>query len=760
MNFQKNKKAEDLNGKWICGYTEENLDIKNINELEKLNPISASVPGNFELDLKANGIIKDEFFGMATYENQKWETYYKYYGRKFIADTSEKREIVFEGLDTVCDIYINGEFLAHTDNMLTEHIFDVSSFLKKGENEITVKFSPVYYEAQKKDYPLAVFSMNVNYESLYVRKSPASFGWDIMPRTVSCGIWKDVYLRKCPEEKINHVYVYAREIRDREADLYCFFSFKTSYTFGKDIYEAELSAQCGDSKINIRKKIHFGVGKLFFTVQNPKLWWPKGSGNPNIYEAEIKLIKNGEIIDKSSFHFGIRMAELERTDTTDYSGKGEFVFKINGKKIFCKGSNWVPMDAFHSRDRERIPKALDMVCDLNCNMLRVWGGNVYEDDLFYEICDRKGIMVWQDFIMACGVYPITDREWTEKFRKEARLAVRRLRQHPSLILWSGDNECDQFLSDLHPNADPERNKITREIIPDILYEEDFTRPYLPSSPYLRQNYLRTGNVSSEGHPWGPRDYFKGKFYSEQIYHFASEIGYHGMVSSDSLKRFISPENIWKPDSCECLLHSSCPDMTEEFAYRNSLMINQVRELFGEVPENLDDFVLASQISQAEAKKFFIEFYRSGKWRRTGLIWWNLIDGWPQISDAVVDYYYNKKLAYQYIRASQQDLCLMFREPKFWNLELVASNDTFRDLNVTYKVTDMKNGKTVCQGEIMAKGDCVTQIESVPYSVSHKTVYKIEWHGDREGYNHYLTGMPPYDFGEYVSLAGKIYDLKQ
>lgn len=759
MDYLKNKKSVDLTGQWKLSYTKENLDIFNIDKIKEyseINTISAQVPGNFELDLKSAGIIHDEFFGMATKENQKWEIYYKYYYRKFHVERTENQEIVFEGLDTICDIYINGEFLGHTDNMLVEHTFNVSNKLKKGENEIIIKFSPIYYEAIKYDYPLNTFALPNNWESLYIRKPGSAFGWDIMPRTVSCGIWKDVYLREIKEERINSVYVTTGSIKKNEANIKINLDGVMGWPYGDDKYFLDFQAVCKDHTIKHCEQIRFGKVHIHCPVENPYLWWPKGSGDPNIYEAKAKLIKNNEVIDETEFHFGIRLVELDRTDQTNKDGNGEFVFKINGKKIFCKGSNWVPMDAYHSRDKERIPKALDMIEDLNCNIIRLWGGNVYEDDLLFDICDRKGIMVWHDFAMACGNYPMS-QEFMDKFDIEVRKEVRRVRQHPSLILYSGDNECDAMMSNVDYNLDPEKNRLTRELIPNVLYEEDYTRPYLPSSPYMKLNSMKYGDKSPEGHPWGPRDYFKGKFYFDQIYHFASEIGYHGMPNLESIEKFISKENIWPMDNDEWLLHASCPDLGDTYKYRNNLMVRQVRELFGDVPEDIESFIKASQISQAEAKKFFIELYRSGKWHRTGLIWWNLIDGWPQFSDAIVDYYYSKKMAYEYIKASQQDVICMFREPFAWNIELVAVNDTFTDKKIDYKVTDLKTGEVVT-GSDVAVADSVTSLILVPYTMSKKTIYLIEWTGDVEGKNHYLAGQPTYDLEEYLRLIKSVYNF--
>jgi beta-mannosidase len=343
---------------------------------------------------------------------------------------------------------------------------------------------------------------------------------------------------------------------------------------------------------------------------------------------------------------------------------------------------------------------MELLGDIGCNAVRCWGGNIYEDPLFYQYCDEAGIMVWQDFAMACGVYP-TDDDFKKIIFDEAVAIIRSLRQHPSIVLWSGDNECDQFVMGDGYGRDPNMNRLTREALPDAVYNEDPARPYLPSSPYVDEEAAKLPmHYLSENHLWGPRDYFKSGFYKDSLCHFASEMGYHGSVSVKSMKRFISPEKLWPwQNNDEWLVHAASPETGSEgsYVYRIDLMARQIRELFGELPEKLQDFVLASQISQAEAKKFFVELFRTQP-HRSGIIWWNLIDGWPQFSDAVVDYFYYKKLAYFYLRQSQKPLLLTFTEPKNWKLGLCASNlSGVGPLEFSYTVHDFATGAEILSG---------------------------------------------------------------
>ncbi len=203
---------------------------------------------------------------------------------------------------------------------------------------------------------------------------------------------------------------------------------------------------------------------------------------------------------------------LERTEVTTRDRPGDFLFEVNGCPVFCKGSNWVPVDAFHSRDEQRYADIIDLLSDTNCNMIRCWGGNVYEDHAFFDLCDRNGIMVWQDFAMACAAYP-QDKAFCDKIEAEAEAVVRKLRQHASLVLWSGDNECDQIA--LGQGLDPWQNRITRKVLPQAVYRCDPYRPYLPSSPYMAREVVEAKDTSlmPEQHLWGPRNYYKSPFYS-------------------------------------------------------------------------------------------------------------------------------------------------------------------------------------------------------------------------------------------------------
>lgn len=741
------------------------FDPHTISELQKsgYTDIPASVPGNFELDLISAGLApaSDPYFGQNPYEFQQFENRHLWYYTAFEADTKGDNNtfIRFEGIDTIADIYLNGELIGHTENMLIEHEICVGGKLK-AQNELVVHIFPTTIEARKYVSTPENFAQRYNYDALAIRKCASMFGWDIMPRFVSGGLWKPVTLIQKPAERLEQFYIYTDSIKKEPltARMRAFFEIKTDEDFVRGL-QLTVDAVCGDSEMHVTHHVWHTCGTFGVNIEDPKLWWPRNAGEQNLYEVTVSLTRDGVLCDKKTFKIGIRTSELIRTSTTDEKGSGEFVFKINGKKIFCMGTNWVPLDAFPSRDLERLAPALEMLDDLGCNMVRLWGGNVYENDEFYEFCDEHGIMIWQDFGMGCAIYP-QDEAFQKVIYDEAVAVIKRLRHHAAIVLWAGDNEVDLF----YRNRDPNENVLTRKILPNALREHDTVRPYLPSSPYVDEEAFATKKPTSEQHLWGPRDYFKGKFYGQSVCHFASETGYHGCPSPESLARFISEDQLYPimdadgNVNLDWICHAA--EMQTEFrgpyAYRIKKMMDQVEVMFGAVPDTLDKFARLSQISQAEANKFFVERFRVSKWRRTGILWWNLIDGWPQISDAIVDWYHCKKLSYHYLKRTQKPLCLMFDEPKDGRLSLYAVNDLPTGQTLKYTVKNITDGTVIASGCCTVNADSSEAIAAIPAVEGYSMLY-MEWETEdgEKATNHYITQARDLDGDAYLADIAKI-----
>jgi len=751
-----------LNGKWklyFCKQGSELIETPNDLVSKDIPVIEAEVPGNVELDLsKAGYLPKDLYKGENILEVQKYERYEWWYVTEFNTPPNivgRKVVLNFEGVDCLADYWLNNEKIGESKNMFIPIEIDISGKLIEGQkNILCVHIRSVMEEVYSKECPMYSLAngWDLNFDSVTVRKAPHSFGWDIMPRAVTAGIWKDVNLLVKEDVEINQIYYYCKTLKDIYAQIRLCYDLDIKEV---DNMWVEASGTCADSHFYIKQFMRFKAGFLDINIENPKLWWPYGYGDANLYDTKINFYKNDALILQKTLKIGVRTVKLVKTDITDGSS-GHFCFYINNVPIMCKGSNWVPMDAFHSRDASRYNRAFELVKDIGCNILRCWGGNVYEQEEFYNFCDENGIMIWQDFSMACHAYPQSE-EFLQEIRKEAAIIVRKYRNHPSIILWSGDNECDQMI--FFNGTDPNKNRITREVLPQVVYENDVSRPYLASSPYVSPKVVEKNryDVMPEDHLWGPRDYFKSSYYTNSNAHFISEVGYHGCPSVDSLKRFIDEEYLWPiENNRQWNLHSSDQRNSD---HRVMLMVKQIKQLFGQVPDNLEDFVYASQVTQAEAKKFFIENTRLQKPKKSGIIWWNLLDGWPQISDAIVDYYYNKKIAYDYIKRCQQPFAIMASEISNWTVKIVACNDKLKKVKGSFSVKNIEDGIILLQGEFSVNKNENTVLGEIPIMYSEQGMLLIEWTiNNNKFFNHYLYGFPAFDLRDYRRWQGKLNEI--
>ena len=407
--------------------------------------VPAVVPGNFELDMVRAGLLEDPYFGTNITKLRELEDRHLFYRTAFdlpdVAD-NEMAVLIFEGIDTVFDAYVNGEWVYGGENMFLSHEIplnqDVS--LQATGNELVIHIHPTMIEAQRNTIPPSAGTFPFNYASLYTRKTPSSFGWDILCRAVSGGIWRPVYIDIVKTPAIRETFLYTRGVSPDPADHtrgYAELNLYYAVDLGGDTYypfvtPAELpngytvtvEGVCNDSTFSVTSDLWHTCGNVVIPVHGAYLWYPKNAGQPYLYDVTITLCRSGVIVDSRRMKTGIRTVELDRT--TFAGEKGNFRFLINGRPVFAMGTNWVPLDAFHSRDADRLPKALEMLDDIGCNIVRCWGGNVYEDHAFFDFCDAHGIMVWQDFAMGCAIYP-TDEKMQIAFREEVEFIVKKLR---------------------------------------------------------------------------------------------------------------------------------------------------------------------------------------------------------------------------------------------------------------------------------------------------------------------------------------------
>ena len=760
---------QTLDGVWNLYFFNCEERISKMSDLATKPCIRAEVPGNVELDLQRAGLLpKDLFFGDNIYKIRKYELYDFCYERTFeLKDvpSDERVILVFSAVDTIADYFLNGEHIGSSDNMYIEHTFDITEKLKKS-NLLQVYIKSAVSEGMQYTFEPSMGALQDGFEAIHLRKAASSYGWDIFCRAVSAGIWRSVYIETRKRNRIEDLFFETLAASEHSAKLKLTYNFDIEPRYFRTFDEktgqynrlyCEMDMVCGTHTFSLHFSCNSNRGFHKMTVPSPKLWWPTGYGDPSLYTVTVKLYTHdGELLDTKSTRIGIRTVELEKTILSGRDGK--FIIKINGEPIMCKGTNHVPLDPFHSRDAAKYDRLLELLVDSRCNILRCWGGNVYEDTRLFDLCDENGIMVWQDFAMACATYP-TDTDFCNKLHEEAKSVIKKLRRHPSLILWCGDNECDQFYY-VHDVGDPNNNVLTREILPRAVFTYDPHRPFLPSSPYVSpENYkelLRTGSCSScpETHLWGPRNYFKSPVYTENGANFISEIGYHGANSIESLKKFLPADHLWPGDSVTedeyWLCHAACVDVQDSpYRYRIKLMFEQTHAFFGRPPQSLEEFVFMSQVSQAEANKYFIERIRLKKWNKAGVIWWNMLDGWPQFSDAVVDYYFDKKLAYEYIRRVQGKVLVAFDEPRGWELNAMLCNDSRETFEVAYEVMDADSGETILSGTTHIGANANKMIASVRVSTGDQKMYIIRYtYGGITEYNHYVLGHPPFGYEKY------------
>jgi beta-mannosidase len=749
----------DLNGTWTLHFGPQYrraVDMDHPGIANDWTQVPAHVPGNVELDLICAGLLpKDLQKGNNIYLLRELEAHQWWYSRHFEIPeeaVGNRYELVLEGVDTLATVWLNGQRIGVLENMLIPHRLDVTTSLRAGRNHLVVGIDSVVLAAREEAVEPGSFAMENNWESLSIRKAAHSFGWDIMPRVISAGLWRDVYLETVPDTRFQNVYLATTsvDVAGRTARLTAHWDIATEPWPVDD-----LSVRLTVCSPNDRSLVHeervpvlSTHGLIQCEIDDVDLWWPRGYGDPALYDVTLELEDvRGKTRASWQTRFGFRTIRLNLTDTTNEQGEGEFAFVVNGVKVFVKGSNWVPLDAFHSRDAARMDETFDLVVDLNCNMIRCWGGNVYESEAFFRRCDEAGVMVWQDFAFACALYPQTD-VFHEKVRREAEAIVPLIRNHPSLALWAGNNEIDAFYTFAKPWCDPNvDDEISREVLASACRRLDPVRDYLPSSPYFGPELWSLGaphEQRPEDHLWGPRDDFKGPYYTSSNAHFASEMGYHGCPARSSLERMMNPEHLWPwQTNEEWLTHAVRPQPRgTAYNFRIQLMADQIAVLFGDVPEEMDDFIFASQVSQAEALKFFIERFRIAKGRRNGILWWNVRDGWPEISDAVVDYYGARKLAYDVIKRVQKDVCVMVDEPQDGNHQVVAVNDTLLPVEID---------ATVCSEDVRLLSESVsipangrTVVGKVPVAAA-PTLYRIDWDlADETFASHYLAGPRPFD----------------
>jgi beta-mannosidase len=668
----------------------------------------ASVPGDVHTALVEIGRLAPPFYNMNVETCQWVEGREWWYRTTFEApsgqdDAQARYLLTFDGLDTLATVYLNGAEIGCHRNMFIAATFDVTEHLRAGEhNTLAVRFDPVVASVGKRKIE---GQWGHNPERAWVRKAQCNFGWDWAPRLVSVGLWQGVTLRRYVGARLSGVFFRTTAISPQAAEATVVVEAER-WADVPDL-KAQITLSRGEQQLTDRIPLINGRAEVAFTIPDPALWWTHDLGEPALYELEVALQTGGKTLDTHCEQVGIRTIQVDQSSDPEEPDTQFFTFVLNGVKLFAKGANWIPADSFVAQvDEARYRDLLELAAEANMNTLRVWGGGIYEKDVFYRLCDELGILIWQEFMFACALYPDSDPDFMAEVERETEAVVRRLRNRPCLALWSGNNEND-WIDDMVNWQRPGRNfpgkRIYHELLPPIVERLDGTRFYWPSSPYGGNDH----NDEREGdrHNWqvwhggalsrrfgqvpkrdGSSEGIAYRHYAEDPARFISEFGMHAAPVLETLRRNVPAT----------ALYLGSP----ELVYRNKdepkgkgdlLMLAHTG-----LPNSLQEYLDFSMICQAEGLKFGIEHYRRRKFHCSGTLFWQWNDCWPGLSWSVLDYYLFPKAGYFYAKRAYAPVLASFKE-EVDGVSLWITNDTLEDFSDTVSVFHGDfSGRKLCE----------------------------------------------------------------
>ena len=584
-----------------------------------------------------------------------------------VENITHNYNFLFERIDTMSEIFLNGSLIGKTANAHISHRLSIpSSILKRGENLLSIVLSPAMAFTNE-DAKLPEIK-----DRVFVRRPTYNYGWDFAPRSVILGLGNVKIIRKEPVS-VKDVLIHTERLSKRFADLVLEWTTKAEKS---DTLKFVLKITDCNSKNtvfveNFVQMVEKGLNhsKKKFSIDNPRLWWPNEYGEQALYKIELIERSTGKSVNT---RFGIREVNLILKEDEE----NRFIFEINGKKIWAKGANWVPTDALiNFSDEKKYRKLLLLAKDANFNMIRIWGGGVVEKEIFYDLCDELGIMIWHDFQFACSVYP-EDDSFLSNVVREVEGILKRLRNHPSIVIWCGNNE-NEWIGFQHYTAGyREEIKIgekLHQLKKQLCERFDSTRPFWRSSPWSPSSdhsYIFDPNSQEEGncHDWSvwhgllppsfePPEY---EYYAENKARFITEFGIQSFPVQETIDKIFSkatqesPNDIW------------------EFHNTNLEKIQVNMKKFGE-PQNIDDWILFTQAAQAFGMKYAIEIWRSRKFETAGALIWQFNEPWPTICWSLIDYYNNPKMSYWIVKRAFEPIILI-QDPSDEKLVLINDYD--------------------------------------------------------------------------------------
>ncbi|MCU4174768.1 beta-mannosidase [Carboxylicivirga sp. N1Y90] len=695
-------------------------------EAEQNNWLEAKVPGCVHTDLLSHDIIKDPFYRLNEHDLQwidkkDWE-----YRTTFDVDKNVLAKDViflnFKGLDTYADVYLNDKLILEADNMFRGWEIDCKKQLKEGTNSLRIYFhSPIKVGLDIYDnYPYVVQSSSNDlakigkvpggkWVSPHVRKAPYQFGWDWGPRLVTSGIWEPIELIAWNNTKLKNIHTRQMKVSEKQARLESIFELEATQAGQAKLSLLLDGEEIKNQIVELKKGLHQYT--MAFDIDNPKLWWTNGLGEAHLYELEGQVQTDA---GKESFSHTLGVRSIELVREKDETGRS-FYFTLNGQPVFMKGANYIPNDVFLDRvTPEKYEHIIKSAANCNFNMLRVWGGGIYEKEIFYDLCDKYGILVWQDFMFACNMYP-GHPEFLESVSQEAQYNVKRLRNHPCIALWCGNNEILGAWFGWGWKENNEREQphgaeamwkaykdIFLDVLPKAVEKHDPDKYYWASSPQAGDT-IRTNKIDGDEHDW--RIWFQDVpfiTYHDGAARFVSEYGFQSFPELKTVKKYALPEDY---DINSEVMKSHQRSFIGNDAIKR-YMDNYYRE-----PKDFESFLYVGLVLQAEGIRTGIEGHRINMPITMGSLYWQLNDVWPAASWSSIDYFGNWK-ALQYFTRKAFAPIMAVPDTKTDDLLIYAVSDKFKDeaADLQLRILDF-NGKELWQSstEVNIKANTSTVV---------------------------------------------------
>ena len=691
--------------------------------------LPATVPGGVHTDLLANERIPDPFVGdnekkVAWVAESDWD-----YRHTFDAapDLLAQLQVwlVCDGLDTLATVTLNGEKLGETNNMYRQYRWDVKSLLKDAGNELEIRFaSPVQFVTeQEAERPMKGVTQAIA-GGPHLRKAPSQFGWDWGPQLPPIGIWKDIRLEGYANARIKDVHLTQEHADDGSVTVS---AQVKAEIWGDAPRTATLTVVAPDGTVLDKSAALSlkGNSQLQVTVAAPQLWYPNGYGDQPLYQVCVELHQDDIQLDEQNYQLGLRTLELKQEP--DEWGKS-FVFVVNGVDVWAKGANWIPTDSLPTRiSDELLEKLLGDAAAAHHNMIRVWGGGFYEEERFYDLCDKLGILVWQDFVFSCSIYPLDEKSFRKNVKAEVKQNVRRLRHRASLALWCGNNEMEwgweswgwaenplesqlpeliekvpalkailSWVSEQDLLEDWEKlqkayKKFFYATLPKWVDKLDPDTPYWTSSPSSDTPFEDVnGQKQGDAHYW---DVWHGRkpftAYRDQFPRFMSEFGFQALPPLDTIKTFA--------DEADWNMTSYVMEQHQKNDSGNSLMVGQMLDTF-RLPKDFDSLVYLSMVLQAEGIRYGVEHWRRFPQRVAGTLYWQLNDCWPVASWSSLDYFGRWKALHYASRRFYAPLLLSIEDAPP-SQKVYITNENLEEWTGTMRWTlETLSGEVVRSGE--------------------------------------------------------------